>query len=373
MSSHIKDIRIGQDTISESSPVYFIGELSANHGGNIETAIASIRAIKDSGANAVKLQTYRAESLTLDVDSPDFHIAQGSVWDNRSYFNLYKQAAMPWEWHHRLFSEAHDIGIPIFSTPFDSDGVALLQSLNSIAYKVASYEIRHIPLIEEIAKTGKPLIISTGIADHDDIQLAIDTCYKAGNTDIILMKCTSSYPADYSDLNLQDITTLRNIFKVHVGFSDHSYSDDLSILSSAPIVATTLGATIIEKHFILDKGIKTADSHFSLNPQELKATISSVRAAEKGLNTGAPTQEQCSKLPHNQQYKWSGKLLAQTGGRSIYVSQDIPLGGTINTNNISIVRPGLSLHPKHYYSILGKQVNKSLTRGSRLNLNDIQS
>ncbi len=360
------NLKIGNTPIGSNHDVYFIGELSVNHKQSLDIALKTMREIKNAGAQAIKLQTYKAESLTLDVDNNDFHIAQNSVWDGKTYYQLFKENAMPWEWHQTLFNAAKDLKLHIFSTPFDKQGVELLQSLNAIAYKIASYEIRHLTLIKQVAETGKPILISTGIANSEDIQRAINICHKAGNYQIILMKCTSAYPATPETLQLNHISQLQQQFHTPVGLSDHSYSTDKQQLVVAPMVATALGAVVIEKHVILDRSMQTADSQFSLDPNELKTTIDAIRNVRKTM-----AEPKTQNYKENDDYPWNGKEAAQTGGRSVYISQDIPKGGTISTHNTAIVRPGLSLHPKYYHSILGRQTNKPLKRGDRISLDNL--
>ena len=270
-------MKIGNKEIGGDNPCFIIAELSANHNGELEVALETIRAAKRTGADAIKLQTYTPDTLTIDCDNEYFKIGGGTLWDGKTLYELYGEAYTPWEWHKRLFEVAAEEGLICFSSPFDFTAVDFLEKLNVPAYKIASFEIQDIPLIEYAASKGKPIIISTGIAEEEDIQLAVDTCRKVGNNDIILLKCTSSYPAPLELANLNTIPDLKARFGVEVGFSDHTYG------SLAPTVATTLGAKVIEKHFILDKSIGGPDADFSLDIKEFTDLVNQVRDTEKLL------------------------------------------------------------------------------------------
>ena len=272
-------MKIGNSSIGGDSPCFIIAELSANHNGNLQVAIDTIRAAKKAGADAIKLQTYTPDTLTIDCNNEHFKIKGGTLWDGKTLYELYGEAYTPWSWHKQLFEVAREEGLICFSSPFDTTAVDFLEKLNVPAYKIASFEIQDIPLITHTASKGKPIIISTGIAEETDVQLAVDTCRKAGNNDIILLKCTSSYPAPLELANLNTIPDLKQRFKVEVGFSDHTYG------FLAPIVAVTLGAKVIEKHFILDKSIGGPDADFSLDVSEFTEMVSKVRDAEKLLGT----------------------------------------------------------------------------------------
>ena len=327
----------------EKDGVYIIAELSANHGGKIEIAKETIKAAKDIGANAIKLQTYTADTLTLNSDNEDFIIKGGTLWDNKKLYDLYQEAYLPWEWHKELFDYARSIDIDIFSTPFDKSAVDFLEQFNPSAYKIASFEITDYELIRYTASKGKPIIISTGIATIDEIQDAVDICKSVGNNDIILLKCTSAYPAALEDANLLTIPNLSQTFGVIAGFSDHT----LGII--APVVATTLGAKVIEKHFILDKSIGGADADFSLDKKEFEEMIKAVRDAEKLM--GKVDYSMTEKKKKSRQF-----------ARSLYVSKDIKEGEIITEENIRSVRPGYGLHPKYLKDVLGKKVNKNLKK-----------
>ena len=333
----------------EKDGVYIIAELSANHGGKIEIAKETIKAAKDIGANAIKLQTYTADTLTLNSHNEDFIIKGGTLWDNKTLYELYQEAYLPWEWHKELFDYARSIDIDIFSTPFDKSAVDFLEQFNPSAYKIASFEITDYELIRYTASKGKPIIISTGIATIDEIQDAVDICKSVGNNDIILLKCTSAYPAALEDANLLTIPNLAQTFGVISGFSDHT----LGI--TAPIVATTLGARVIEKHFILDKSIGGADANFSLDKKEFEEMIKAVRDTEKLM--GKVDYSMTEKKKKSRQFS-----------RSLYVSKDIKKGEIFSEDNIRSVRPGYGLHPKYLKDVLGKKVNKNFKKGTAFKL-----
>ena len=267
-------MKIGNFDLNKDG-VYIIAELSANHNGSLQTALDTIKAAKEIGANAIKLQTYRADTITLNSKNPDFLIDGGTLWDGKNLYELYEEAYTPWEWHKELFDYARSIGIDIFSTPFDKSAVDFLEQFNPSAYKIASFEITDYELVRYTASKGKPIIISTGIATIDEIQDVVDICRSVGNENIILLKCTSEYPAKLEEANLKTIPNMRDTFGVEVGFSDHTMGH------IAPVVAVTLGAKVIEKHFILDKNIGGADSAFSLDKKEFEEMIKAVRDSEK--------------------------------------------------------------------------------------------
>lgn len=331
--------------------VLIIAELSANHGGKIETAIETVRAAKRTGADAIKLQTYTADTITLDSDAEDF-VIKGTIWENRRLYDLYKEAYLPWEWHEEIFNVAKEEGLLCFSSPFDKSAVDFLETLDCPIYKIASFEITDIPLIEYTASKGKPIIISTGIAEFEDIQLAVDTCRKVGNNEITLLKCTSSYPAPPEEANLIMMRKFAEDFGVEVGLSDHTLG------TTVPVVATALGATVIEKHFILDRNIGGPDASFSLDEKEFKEMVSAVRIAEKAVG------KQNYELTEKQK---TGKAFS----RSLYVAENIEVGEEFTEANIRSVRPGFGMHPKHYKDVLGKKAAKNLEKGDRLNFDVI--
>lgn len=333
--------------------VFIIAELSANHNGSLETALQTIKAAKRAGADAIKIQTYTADTITLDVKSDDFKLSQGTIWDGKYLHELYQEAYTPWDWHEEIFRAAHEEGLICFSSPFDFTAVDLLESLGNPIYKIASFEITDIPLIEYVASKKKPIIISTGIATLQDIELALDACHRMGNDEIALLKCTSSYPAPIEEANMQMIADLKNRFGVISGLSDHT----LGI--TVPIVATAFGAQIIEKHFILDRSIGGPDASFSLNEQEFTQMVQAVREAEKaiGIVDYRLTQKQES---------------GRDFSRSLYVAADIQKGETFTHENVRSVRPGFGLHPKYLNEILGKKANRNLNKGDRMSLDCIE-
>jgi len=330
----------------EKDGTYIIAELSANHGGKISIAKETIKAAKEIGANAIKLQTYRADTITLDCDKDDFVIKGGTLWDDKKLYDLYTEAYLPWEWHEELFDYAREIGIDIFSSPFDKSAVDFLQTLNPSAYKIASFEITDYELIRYTASKMKPIIISTGIATLEEIQDAVNICRSEGNEEIILLKCTSSYPAPLEDANLNMIPDLAERFGVISGFSDHTLG------SIAPIAATTLGAKVIEKHFILDKSIGGADADFSMDREEFSDMVKAVRDTEKLL--GRVDYSMSEKKKNSRRFS-----------RSLYVSKDIKKGELFCEENIRSVRPGYGMHPKYLKDILGKISEKDYEFGDR--------
>lgn len=335
------------------SGVFIIAELSANHNGSFQNALDTIKAAKRAGADAIKFQTFTADTITIDAKNDDFLLKQGTLWDGKYLHDLYKEGFTPWEWHSELFKTAKDEGLICFSTPFDFSSVDLLEELNTPAYKIASFEITDIPLIEYVASKGKPIIISTGIAEIEDIELALDACKRMGNNDIALLKCTSSYPAPIEEANLIMIKDIAERFNVISGLSDHTMG------STAPIVATIMGAKIIEKHFILDRSIGGPDASFSMNEQEFTDMVKAVREAEKAIG--------------NIDYTLTEK---QKKGRefckSLYVVKDIKTGEVISSDNVRSIRPGYGLHPKYYKEILGKKINRDLVKGDRFELDFLE-
>jgi len=330
-----------------------IAEMSANHDCDIEIAKETIRAAKRAGADAIKMQTYTPDTMTLNCQNDDFKVQGGTLWDGRYLHELYQKASLPWKWHKELFDLAKSEGLICFSTPFDISAVDFLEELDCPIYKIASFEIADIPLIEYIAKKQKPIIMSTGIANYEDIKLAIETCRNTGNNDITILKCTSSYPAPINEANLKMMKRFSEDFDVQVGLSDHTKGNILPILSIA------MGATVIEKHFKLNDDVGGADASFSVNEKDFKKLVDDVRQAESAM--GMETYELTSKQISGKRY-----------GRSIYISNDIKKGEVLTEDNIRCVRPGLSLHPKYYNNILGKKVKNDFDKGSRIKLEDIQ-
>ncbi|SEE47274.1 N-acetylneuraminate synthase [Tenacibaculum sp. MAR_2010_89] len=336
-----------------SDKCFIIAELSANHNGSKEIAIETIRAAKRTGADAIKFQTYTADTITLNSKKDDFKLKQGTIWDGMFLHDLYKQAYTPWEWFEDLYKVAREEGLIVFSSPFDKTAVDLLESLDNPIYKIASFEITDIPLIEYCAKTMKPIIISTGIATDEDIELAVKTCRDVGNNDITLLKCTSSYPAPIEEANLVMIKNLKKRFNVKSGLSDHT----MGIVT--PVVAVTLGATVIEKHFILNKEIGGPDASFSLDETEFTQMVSAVRAAEKA--SGKISYQLTEKMKNGREFS-----------RSLYICKDVKKGEFISEENVRSIRPGFGLHPKYYNDILGKKLLFDLEKGTPLDLNHIE-
>jgi len=330
----------------EKDGTYIIAELSANHGGEISIAKDTIKAAKEIGANAIKLQTYTADTITLNSDKNDFIIDGGTLWDDKKLYDLYQEAYLPWEWHKELFDYAREISIDIFSSPFDKTAVDFLEQFNPSAYKIASFEITDYELIRYTASKMKPIIISTGIATIEEIQDAVDICRGVGNNEIVLLKCTSSYPAPLEGANLNMIPSLAQTFDVVSGFSDHTLG------STAPIVAVTLGAKVIEKHFILDKSIGGADADFSMDKEEFSDMIKAIRDTEKLLG----------KVDYSMDEK---KKQSRRFSRSLYVAKDIKKGDVFTEENIRSVRPGYGMHPKHLKDVLGKTAEKDYGFGDR--------
>jgi pseudaminic acid synthase len=326
---------------------YIIAELSANHNGSLQTALETIKAAKEIGANAIKLQTYTADTLTLNCKNDDFMIDGGTLWDGKSLYELYEWATTPWKWHKELFEYARSIGIDIFSTPFDKSAVDFLEQFNPSAYKIASFEITDYELVRYVASKQKPIIISTGIATIDEILDVVNICKKEGNENIVLLKCTSQYPASLEEANLKTISNMKETFGVEVGFSDHTLG------VTAPIVAVTLGAKVIEKHFILDKSIGGADCEFSLDKKEFKLLVDVIRDTEKLL--GIVDYSLDEKKQRQRRF-----------ARSLYVSKEIKKGEKFSLENIKSVRPGYGLHPKYLGEILGKTALRDFSFGDRV-------
>ena len=332
--------------------VFIVAELSANHNGSKDVALKTIRAAKRAGADAVKFQTYTADTITLDCQNEDFKIKQGTLWDGRYLYDLYQEAYTPWEWHRELYDVAKAEGLICFSSPFDKSAVDFLESLGNPIYKIASFEITDVDLIAYAARKGKPMVISTGIATEEDIRLAVDTCRSAGNNDITLLKCTSSYPAPIEEANLCMIADLANRFKVKVGLSDHTLG------SIAGITAVSLGACMIEKHFILDRSIGGPDAFFSMNELEFSQMVKDIRTVESAI--GQVNYEPTDKMK-------AGRAFS----RSLYEAENMKKGEVITEINVRSVRPGYGLHPKYLPEILGKKVNRDIEKGTRFTLDYI--
>ncbi|MBC5832142.1 pseudaminic acid synthase [Vibrio metschnikovii] len=322
---------------------FIIAELSGNHNNDFDYTKETILAMKDAGADAVKLQTYTADSLTLNVDNEEFGPRKEGSWKGRKPYDVFSEGALPYEWHEELFNYARGLGLVCFSSPFDEDAVDFLESLGNPIYKVASFEIQHIPLIEKIAATGKPVIISTGIATLADIETALS--YFKDKSKVTLLKCTSAYPTPYSEVNLNAILTLKETFGVNVGLSDHTLG------TAVPVAAAALGASVIEKHFILDRSKGGVDADFSMSPNEFKDMVDSIRIVEQALGSKTFTLSEGSKK-------------SRLRGRSIYISRDVKKGDIVTSENIRIVRPASGLEPKYYGELLGKVFSDDVSAGS---------
>lgn len=332
--------------IGGDSPAYIIAELSANHNGNINNAIDAIILAKKAGADAIKLQTYTPDTITLDSDKEYFKIKHGTIWDGTTLHKLYQKAFTPWKWHKKLFNVAKEQGITCFSSPFDETAVEFLEDLDCPAYKIASPEILDVNLIKKAAQTMKPIIISTGIATLKDIELAIDTCKKVSNNNIAILKCTSEYPAPISRANLLTISDMKKRFNLIAGLSDHT----LGYIS--PVVAVSLGAKIIEKHFITDKKIGGPDASFSLDYNEFKLMVEKIRCAEASIG--------------NINYRSEESVVDGHGfiGRSLFFVKNLKKGEKITHDNVKSIRPGTGMHPKFLESIIGNKVKQNIDKGT---------
>ncbi|WP_209121609.1 pseudaminic acid synthase [Alkalihalobacillus sp. BA299] len=335
------------DKFDISKKVLIIAEMSANHGHDITIAKDTIKAAKEAGADAIKLQTYTADTITINCDNEYFRLDQGTIWDGRTLYDLYQEAYTPWEWHEELIDYAYELGLICFSSPFDQSAVDFLEKFDVPAYKVASFEITDLPLIEYIASKGKPIIISTGIATLGEIDDAVQACKRIGNDQVILLKCTSAYPAKIEDANLLTMQNLKETFNVEVGLSDHTLG------VTVPIVSVALGARVIEKHFILDKSIGGPDASFSMDKEEFKLLVDSVRDAEESL--GTVNYELTEK-----------KIKSREFSRSLFVVEDIKEGEVFTNGNVRSIRPGYGLKPQHIKFVLGKKARQDILKGTPL-------
>lgn len=325
--------------------VYIIAELSANHNNNLELAKNTITAMKESGANAVKFQTYTADSLTLDVDNEYFQPKTDGLWKGYTLHQLYSEAAMPYQWYPELIAHTKSIGLEWFSSPFDSKGVQFLESLDCPKYKIASFEIQDIPLIRSIAQTGKPIILSTGIAKLSDIELALETIYKEGNKNVSLLKCTSAYPAPFEEINLKTIPHMKETFNCPVGVSDHTLGAEVAL------GAVALGAEIVEKHVVMNRKQGGVDSSFSMEPTEFKQMVNSIRNLEKALG--------------RINYDLTEKTIeSRKRGRSLFIVADVKKGEMFTEENVRSIRPGGGLHPKYLNDIIGKSAIRNIKKGT---------
>lgn len=339
--------RIGGKAIGQGHSVYVIAELSANHNQDFNQAVRILQAAKESGADAVKLQTYTADTITIRSDAPQFRIGGGTLWDGRTLYELYGEAFTPWDWQPKLKQAANDLGMDLFSTPFDATAVDFLEQMDVPAYKLASFELVDIALIQKMARTGKPLIISTGMATVGEIDEAVQAARQAGVTEIALLKCTSAYPASPDEMNLRTIPELMSRFGLPVGLSDHTLG------VAVPVAAVTLGACIIEKHITLSRSLKGPDSQFSLEPQEFQAMVTAIRTAERALGEvhfGVSSSEASSRVFR----------------RSLFVVQDLRRGEVFTAENVRSIRPAHGLHPRHLTEVLGKTAARDISRGTPL-------
>jgi pseudaminic acid synthase len=340
-------MRIAGRSIGETFPVYVIAEVSANHDRDYDQAVRIIHAAKDTGADAVKLQTYTADTITTASERQEFRVNGGTLWDGRTLHDLYTEAFMPWDWQPRLKQLAEDLGMDCFSSAFDSTAVDFLERMNVPAHKIASFELVDLPLIQKMAHTGKPLIMSTGMATLEEIDEALQTARQAGAAEIVLLKCTSAYPAPPDEMNLRTIPEMARRFNVPVGLSDHTMG------IAVPVAAVALGACIVEKHLTLSRSVPGPDSAFSLEPHEFKAMVDAVRIAEKSLGRvhfGLSEKEDASRAFR----------------RSLFVVEDVRQGEMFTEQNVRSIRPGNGLHTRHLPEVLGKSAAQDVQRGTPL-------
>lgn len=340
-----KQIRIGKHIISADSPTFVIAEMSANHNMDFDRAVSIMRAAKDAGADAVKIQTYTADTITLDCDAPCFQITQGTLWDGTTLHKLYETAYTPWEWQPELKRLAEDMGLEFFSSPFDLTAVDFLEEMDVPAYKIASFEINDIPMIRKIARLGKPIIFATGIAHLSDIELALQTCREEGNDNVIMLKCTSAYPAPYEDVNLRTIPSMAETFDCIAGLSDHTMG------SAVPGAAVALGAKVVEKHLTLRRADGGADSAFSMEPEEFREMVDNIRKIELAL--GKVTYDLTPKAAREREHS-----------RSLFVARDMKAGEVFTPENLRSVRPANGLHTKYYEELLGKKIARDAGLGT---------
>lgn len=348
-----KVLNIGKKRVGENQPCFVIAEMSGNHNMDFDRAVEIVKAAKEAGADAVKLQTYTADTITLRSDKEYFKTRSDSLWSGMTLHELYEQAYTPWEWQPKLKKLADEIGIELFSSPFDISSVEFLEDMQVPAYKIASFEINDIPLLRRVAQTGKPVIISTGIAAMEDIERAIEICLAQGNDQIVLLKCTSEYPAPFTDMNLNMIPNMKETFGCSVGLSDHSLGDEISL------AAVALGAQVIEKHFTLSRKDGGVDSAFSMEIEEMKRMIQRIRNIEQAFG-GVSYQ-----LTERQKK-------AKEGSRSLFACADIKKGEVFSKQNVKSVRPGIGLHTRYYDDILGKRAVRDIEYAEPLKYGDIE-
>lgn len=337
--------KIGKKTIGNNSPVFIVAELSGNHNQNFDIAVKSIYAAKKSGADAIKLQTYTPDTLTIDSNNEYFKIKGGTLWDGKNLYSLYKDSYTPWRWHSKLKRVADEVGIILFSAAFDKTAVDLLEKIKVPAYKIASFEAVDIPLIKYAASKNKPIIISSGMSTLKNLEEAVEACKQVGNDEIAILKCTSVYPAPFDEINLKTIPHMKDLFQTVVGYSDHTLGIEASI------AAATLGAEIVEKHFILDKTVGGPDAKFSLDPEELSLMVKSIRNVEKAL--GEVTYELSPKTQESKKFL-----------RSLFVVEDIKKGQIFSEKNVRSIRPGYGLSPKYLEIVTGKKAKSNLKKGT---------
>lgn len=344
-------INIGGRAVGKEQPCFIIAEMSGNHNMDFNRAVRILEAAKYAGADAIKLQTYTADTITIDCDEECFRTRDDSLWSGTTLYELYKRAYTPWEWQPKLKEIADELGIILFSSPFDLSSVDFLEGFNVPAYKIASFEITDIPLIRKVAKTKKPIIISTGIARLSDIELAIKTCYEEGNHNVILLKCTSAYPAPYNEMNLKSMHSMQDIFQSIVGLSDHTLGDEIAL------AATALGSKVIEKHLTLNRSDGGPDAEFSMEPEEFRIMVNKVRNVESALGT--------------KEYIFDNKMEdRRKDGRSLFFVEDMKCGEEININNVKSIRPGIGLHTKYWENLMGRKVKRDVKKGTPVSWDD---
>lgn len=346
----MNDIKVEHYTIGTGHRPFIIAEMSGNHNQSLDRALEIVDAAAATGVQALKIQTYTADTMTIDYDKDEFFIAdKSSLWEGKSLYQLYEEAHTPWDWHKPIFDRARELGMVPFSTPFDDTAVNFLEDLDNAIYKIASFENTDIPLIRKVASTGKPMIISTGMATLQELEETVETAREAGCKDLVLLKCTSTYPASPENTNITTIADLRKRFGCHAGLSDHTMGTGVAVAS------VTFGATVIEKHFTLKRANGGVDSAFSMEPDEMKALVVETERAQQALGEirYGPTEKEKASLLYR---------------RSLYIVEDMKAGDTITETNIRAIRPGLGLPPKHYDELLGKRINKDVRRGTPVSL-----
>ena len=349
----LKQIKIGKKLVGGDAPAFIVAEVSANHLQDFERAKAIIKAAADAGADAVKLQTYTADTITLDCDNDYFQITQGTIWDGTTLHKLYQEAYTPWEWQPELLKYANKLGLECFSSPFDPTAVDFMEEMNMPAYKIASFEINDIPLIRKIAKLGKPIIFATGIAYLEDIERALQVCKEEGNEQVVLLKCTSQYPSPYESMNLKVIPNMAEVFDCSTGLSDHSMG------CTVAVAAVALGAKMVEKHLTLSRADGGADAEFSMEPAEFKQMVDEIRIVEKAL--GKVTYELTEQQKRSRE-----------DGRSLFVVKDVKEGEAFTEENVRSIRPNFGLHTMYYEEVLGKKAKKDITKGTPLAWSQIE-